>query len=608
MGTGTQITDARREVVLDSVKAEFERLLAAGGSPATQNTQLAAFMTSKPEFEAAGANTDDGCAWGRFTDGRLLILANNRFPDRSPPAPFVWGKRALKTYVSKSQQARLMHAFGANFSQVQVPITDMANYLRTDGQFTIAPGIEGDARLTALRAVSGDAFFYLNAHGGRGDTKAGTPVYSVGSSTLQNAATDAQAEVKSDFDNNLIVYFEGQTGDVPPRVEKTYGITAAFVNRYMSFSPNAVVFLNVCFSGDSQIPTAQFRNALHNKGAGAVLGWTVSCDARTAFDSARYFVDRMVAANTFEKENPEQRAFGVNAVLADMGRKGKDRDGGSFLKAAYKAGVNDVELRPTIERMIMDEFRDVLVLFGSFGDEPGEVTVNNVPGALVGSWANDILEIRIPLSGVGSEGPVVVKVHGKKSKERTLTSWRSTFSFNLPPPGGRNTLTESATLNVHIRLDVDDIRDEAGGVKKTNPSFIGFACAKDTTFTWATSGESRSITGALEEKWTGGGSPPLVRTAITGPQNAFSCQGAYDPSTKLISFGIQNGGPKTIFRKDTGTHDEMPLGQSAYQKNLDANWVGPVSDMGSGTTIIRWTQLLPTFSPPNNFYRKVGTK
>ncbi|MEQ1935908.1 MAG: hypothetical protein ABL962_18795, partial [Fimbriimonadaceae bacterium] len=370
-GNGTPIPDSQREAAIKSVNTKFKQLLIAGGSPATQNAQLATFMAAMPEFEAAGANSDDGCSWGRFTDGRLLVVGNNRFPDRSPGQPFAWTRRALKTYVSKSQQARLMHAFGANFSQLQLPITDMSNYLKTDAQFTIVPGIEGDARLTTLRTVSGDAFFYLNAHGGKGTTKAGVEVFCASSSTPHDAGTDALPEVRRDFDDNLIVYYTGQTGDVPETVATTYAITEAFVKKYMSFSPNAIVFLNVCFSGNSHLEVGKFRNAFHTKNAGVVLGWTKLCNSATAFDSARFFVDRLMAANTFQKENPEQRAFGVNSVLADMARKGKDKDGDSSLLASYKAGVTDVELRATIERLTMDEENDVLVLNGSFGDEQG---------------------------------------------------------------------------------------------------------------------------------------------------------------------------------------------------------------------------------------------
>ncbi len=601
-GNGPPVPDAQRESAIKAVNTKFKQLLIAGGSPANQNVQLSTFMAAMPEFEAAGVSADAGCAWGRFTDGRLLIVGNNRFPDRSVPDPFTWSPRPRAAFVAKSKQARLMHAFGPNFSQLQLPIVDMGNYLKTDGQFTIASGTEGDARLSTLRAVSGDAFYYLNAHGGKGTTKAGVEVFCAASSTPQNAGTDALPEVKQDFDDNLIVYYTGLTGDVPETVATTYAITPAFIRKYMSFSPNAIVFLNVCFTGNVHPQAGVFRKAFLDKGAGVVLGWTELCNSATAFDAARYFVDRLVAANTFQKENPTQRAFGVNAVLADMKKKGKDKDGPSTLIANYRISVTDVQLRPTIERMFMDEFRDVLVLIGKFGDETGQVKVNNVPVALVGAWTNDVLEVRIPVSGAGAEGPVTVKVHDKVSKERWLTSWRSTFTFILPPGGG-NTLKETATLTAHIRLDVDDYRDAAGGVIKPLVNPVGFSAAKDSVLTWSCSGESRSVSGVLQEKWSGGGQPPLLHTAISTPVNGFNCLGVYDPNTKFLSITMVNGGPKTIFRKDQGTTLNMPLSSGGYQKGLDPNWFGPVQDFSSGTTTIKWSQFIPQFPPPNAFYR-----
>ncbi|MEQ1933913.1 MAG: hypothetical protein ABL962_08555 [Fimbriimonadaceae bacterium] len=324
-GAGTPvitIPDAQREAVLQSLTDQFEQIVHAGGTVDSQIQAIAGVMAGMPEFEAAGHSSEFGSAWGRFTDGRLLIVGNNGFPSGAPGAPI---KRSNATFIAKSGNARLGHAFGSNFPQLQDPINDMARYLQVDGSYQIASPPEGKLRLSDLRAVSGDAFVYFNAHGGEGTTKSNQTVFIMASSTPQDAATDALPEVKADWDADRLAYYIGETGvsvGGVRQVAKTYGINEKFVKAYMSFGPNAIVFLNVCYTANPHLAVGQFRSAFLSKGAGVVLGWTQLCNSSSAFDAARFFVDRLEADDSLYVSGRSERLSGANRGVWKRARKG----------------------------------------------------------------------------------------------------------------------------------------------------------------------------------------------------------------------------------------------------------------------------------------------
>lgn len=595
--SGPPITDAARAAVIQNVNTQFANIVAAGGDVDSQNVAIAAVMSSMPEFEEAGADAEFDCAWGRFHDGRLLIIGNHPFPEGSSD-PFVHGD-AL-TFIATGVTARLGHMFGPGFTQLQTPIEAMSRYLQVDGSFQIVSPPEGKLRLSDYRAVSGDGFVYFNSHGGEGKTKSGQTVFTMVSSTPHDAATDAIPEIKADWDADRLVYYTGNAGYVNgvATYGTWYGINHKFVRDYMSFGQNAIVFLNVCYTANPHIDVGRFRSAFLNKGAGAVLGWTQLCSSESAFKAAKYFVDRLVAKNEFQPENPMQRSFLTLQVLEDMGREGLDRDGNSQLKAFYGTGITSVGLRPSIMTMRRDELNDYLVLHGDFGSQTGIVRVNNVPATLVGGWSDNILITRIPESGPGSDGPVVVEVNGKKSKERFLTSWRGTFTYRFQDSSPNSTLHEEVTANFHIRLDVDDYRETSGGaLLESDPR--NFYAAGDSTLTWSC---GRAVTDdkGVVLSWEGGGTPAFVRQSITVPSAKWTLLGAYDPTTRKLVFGIINGGPVTVHHRDGPDTFSFSSG-GGYDQTLNADWSGPPQGNSSGDTQSKFSALTVTWPPPNGY-------
>ncbi|MEQ1933912.1 MAG: IPT/TIG domain-containing protein [Fimbriimonadaceae bacterium] len=240
---------------------------------------------------------------------------------------------------------------------------------------------------------------------------------------------------------------------------------------------------------------------------------------------------------------------------------------------------------------------DYLVLTGEFGSEPGRVLVNNVPATVVGTWGSSTLLTRIPASGNGSEGPVVVEVHDKKSKPRYLTSWRGTYTYNYVDPSLRSTLTESATVNIHIRADIDVYRQNPGEVPQDQP-FRSFFAAADSSLNWACSGTLVDAQNVVIVRWTGGGNPPHSFSSPTTPSAKWICSGAFDPVMRRLTLSVFNGGPKSEFKFGEGTQMIFPQSSSAYDKILNADWSGPALDLSSPNTTSKWSAFAVSSVPP----------
>jgi hypothetical protein len=80
---GGEITVEQRTKALDDLASFHESL--PGEDPEADRQALVDYMTSRPEFEAAGI-VDGGSVWGRFADGRLVIFANKPRPSATAEA------------------------------------------------------------------------------------------------------------------------------------------------------------------------------------------------------------------------------------------------------------------------------------------------------------------------------------------------------------------------------------------------------------------------------------------------------------------------------------------------------------------------------------------
>ena len=89
-----------------------------------------------------------------------------------------------------------------------------------------------------------------------------------------------------------------------------------------------------------------------------------------------------------------------------------DHDGaiGANLVGFPRAGSTDPAiLSPTIERMLVDERQDRLVLHGGFGDQMGVATIDGSTVSVI-EWTKSKVTLSLPRDGKGSCGPVQLTV------------------------------------------------------------------------------------------------------------------------------------------------------------------------------------------------------
>ncbi|MBI4911550.1 MAG: hypothetical protein HY823_02330 [Acidobacteria bacterium] len=455
-----------RNTGIVAVEDQCRTLWAQNPQPAAFLQSVAGVMAGRNEYASTGVTLDGLCAWGLMKDGSLHIVAANRDPWRPPGGIAPTAMAAAGGAISPSSNARLLHAFGANF-EGQAPIDDVAGWLRSAG-WTLRAGQEGDARLATLKTVAGDGFFYINCHGGRVEIPGpgGTEkVYALQSSTLQDDNLEKIPEYKDDLAAHRIVHFTARNGDTKSILgisyadwDTRYGITASFVQRYMSFARDSIVFINACFSSRN----SEFIFACQQKGASVVLGWSEKLTSDTAYTRIRYFADRVLGANQYQKESPNQRPFPWDLVLQDMQAKGLTLDpgsGGMLLgMPASQSGIPPI-LAPSIRLLVVDEWARELKLLGYFGENPGKVTVDGNEVA-VKSWAPDEVLCDLPDQ---ASGDVQVKVRELKSNLRQLSEWRVPLHYTWNNFGDLAGLKFDGSATIRYRLDVGAFRRKPGG-------------------------------------------------------------------------------------------------------------------------------------------------
>ena len=477
--------DARRFAAIFAVEAQCRRLSATQPTALGFAQAMAAHMASDPAYIDAGFSEESLSAWGTFADGRAHIVTRNYVPTKTTAAAVAEPTiAALAKELPAAAKARLLHTFGAGFDGQQV-VTDISCWLRTAG-YQPANGSEGDGSLSVLRAVKGDGFFYINTHGGTG-RQVKSPifdaqVYSIQSSTLASLSLERTPEMQDDIANGRLTYMtcaNGETGSILgveyADFDTRYGITADFVAKHWSFSADSVVIVNACVSAlgtlrEGALFAAPFYNACLTAGAGVYLGWTNNVTSEGAFRVPRYFTDRLLGANEYQAEKPPQRGFGVDDVVEEMARKNLLKDAaGPAVFRAVRNGEAPL-LVPAIHHMVVDEFRDELVLQGAFGSRDAvpanacKVIVDGVEPEVI-SWTAEKVVCRLARDGAGSAGEVRVAVGPHRSNMRRISRWTLKLDYRWQDPD-RPGLTVTGKGTVHHRADVGRVRDRIGDAPK----------------------------------------------------------------------------------------------------------------------------------------------
>jgi hypothetical protein len=563
---------ARRLGAVAAVEDRSRELDRQGLSPAAFLQQVAAFMATRPEYQASGVDLDTFSAWGRFGDGRVHIVAANR--QAAPPAP---GSDQADVHLKAGAElpaatkARLLHSFGPNF-EGQTPVDQMRTYLNGKG-WTVRGGPEGGADVDLLKGTSGDGFFYFNTHGGRGEvsdpSEPDSKMYSIQSSTL--VGPDNEQKYASDLQALRLVHFTARNGEqirilgiaIAPDWDTRYGITYRFVDTYMGFSNESVVLINACYSSRND----SFANAFLRKGAGVYLGWSDILSAGTAYQAAPYFVDRMLGANQYsDKESPPQRPFPYDLVLADMAKKGLDTDSatGGKLQSRKKTGLAYPPIfAPSIRYVQMDEYEELLTLVGEFGADQPKVTVGGSERAPK-TWSATEIVVPLPQTGAGASGDVIVEVRGVKSNARQLTEWAIPLKYSWNNWGDLSGLKFDGNGTIRFRADVGGYRLVPGEA----PKYItrGGAPTKDSVLVTTASGSHTEFDSrgrpicTTTLSGTGNYVSPAALNHVPGTvlASAFSIDGKTKQAALGLAFGFL-ASPHTATSSGTDCSGSNPI-------------------------------------------------
>jgi hypothetical protein len=632
------ITPEARLQALGAVEARFTQLLNAGLTPAAVSQALAASLRERREFAAVGIDETLN-VWAEFTDGHLLIVSSDVRPTEDPAlaagadAQAASPARSASGLLPRPATARILHAFrGAH--AVERAVADLRGWFADPAVgYSVAPvSSQGDsATVEVLRAVSGDGFLYLNAHGGKGVLRSGDTIYSIQSATLVRPGNEAAYD--ADLDSLRLTYHTARNGLVNARgdtlTDTRYGITQRFVQRYMSFGDDAVVFLNVCWSTSAHAEPSALLAAFHSRNARTVLGWSRNVYDDHALKAVRYFADRVLGGNRFMAETEPQRPFDVEQVLLDMEGKGLVRDpkSGAILIARPRPGAAENSmLRPSIMRLAPDSSLTVaerfgtMMIHGQFGPatDPGRSVIirdrgQEVPLSIL-DWSPDSIRVRLKdrPSDPGFSGDVVVTSHGRKSNPRRLMAYSGPMVYTLRSLG---TQTLRVEMDLLARFDPDRVRRAPGEqpaaqmgplVTRTIPFFLAEA-------RWVASGAG-SVQGCTV-RWSGSGT--MSAATMLSLEGSYFYVGSLDPASRTLASTFDAYAPtryRTWDCKDESRSDDEFVSASSYdfaespegsiRMQIDPQWriVGATRTAtldGEGSITLQWSTItpMPAFDP-----------
>ena len=461
------ISEDDRHALLDALQ---DFLSNNGNLPLDEQAAAAlAYVRARPEFVDSDINEDG--VWAIFVDAVPLMLLFNREPDPEPLSILRPPTGRAPTEVPDSSTAALINTLGPAFADLT---PRYAPLLSGNGYTTVIDS----GSVESLRIFNNDGvYIFVGAHAG----KCGVPVlnangnfivtspgppprirlrteFGVWTSTVADRAT--VGPYMDDIANGrlgigMALHGNGQPGNRSSA--RHYWFTAAFVDTYMNFGLDSLVWFNACQSHNAL--SAAFVQACINAGAGLYVGWNRRTNGPDCLACGTFILDRLIGSNTTNpREIPPQRPFEYVRVWQDMARQGLPSG------LVYTAGSGNFGmLAPSIGYVLINEFDDEAHLFGNFGNPAAserEVLIGGV-SVDVKSWVPGKIVVDLPQNGAGSSGDVEVRVRGHKSNIRRITKWRFDVAYDwlhtgLPP------LSTAGIINLFFRADVGHYRDNPG--------------------------------------------------------------------------------------------------------------------------------------------------
>ncbi|MEM7137724.1 MAG: hypothetical protein AAF500_14165 [Myxococcota bacterium] len=419
------------------------------------------------------------------TEGLPILFINNRPPPEETLAPSAAPSNLVPKAPVLPDSRRFVAAAYDGGTQTA---NDVAALLTDAGYQRVSSG----AGLSSMRNYTDLAVLHLDTHSASflkfvpdGNGGFAATAYSFGLQTSTQVGKDTLGNFKDELiaQELLIAY----AMDEDYAIAK-FAVTELFIEKAWSFD-RGVVMLHSCFTGGEPFsPYAEsrcfgtcpanapdvldpslLRQAMFNVGAELIVSFDTYTNTGLARPSILHTFDRLLGANEYSKENPEQRPFDSDQVLADLQDRGLDsfempeRDDGapSTVNVVFfeEDGV-DMLLAPSIERMdVMDDSADpgggVLTLSGLFGPTRGKVMLDGVE-AMIERWADEEITARVPFESPGAGQVTVEFPDGVESNEVPLTEWRGTVTFSLRDT--TSSLLSEVEMDLRFRADVHRFR------------------------------------------------------------------------------------------------------------------------------------------------------
>ena len=455
---------------------------------AAWRAQIVNFLNSRPDINSAG-ETADG-VWAITSEGIPITMWNNRPPDPFDPEDVLPQAAALRTQTPGNVSARFATTVGSGFRLAGPRLS------RQLGSHGYTPSFDS-APLESLKGRRNESVFFFNTHGGEffmprfdnnGNFQTNSsgqalsdPVYGLWTGTKIDPTSHNHAQLRAEVQAKRLAvcaatasYTTNAAGQQVANNEWRYGITAAWINHYMSFPAenHASIWLGACLSGSAK--AAPLRSAFRAVGAEMVSGWTQNVNGDSVLTATSFLYDRLLGANEVQRPATPQRPFSYDECWTELRSRGlhlhPSLDNNTNLvntEIIYEGATGDETFgvfAPSIAYVLIDEISEQAHLHGIFGKPPEDarhVTIGGSDVAVV-SWEPRKIIVTLPRTGASSAGDVQVKVHNFKSNVRRISRWilNGTYKMTQPP----DPYVMNGTLKLIFRADVGEFRKVPGNV------------------------------------------------------------------------------------------------------------------------------------------------
>lgn len=503
-GSGGGTTD--RSALLDAASAKWDGISHA--DPGAASTEMVDWLRTQPAVVEAGV-TNDLIVYARLTDGTTAGWLDNAYLNgagRAAAAPVAAPPTGRAIPTGKTAYLFQSDLFTLD---AQRPGSDirpqMASILRQAG-YTV---VEGKGTFAEYRAISPTdcALLWTNSHGTLWEVEVGgerqTHYYMASSTSPSTSDNKPGGRYYDDLRTGRLITLKN------PGQPYFFWFSGAWLQNNVRFPLGGfAVWINNACEG---VTTPEMKDAAFHQGLSAYVAWDESVLWGIANQAALTLVDRMTGANAVDPTmTPAQRAFGLNAVVDEMGKRSPPLTvstveipwyfkyllpGRNSATAHLRVATNPFAgqptdqqfsiLTPSIQNLAVDQTADnetTLTINGIFGPIPGTVTIDGRTATVAsGGWGPSTIRCLLPPANQpGGAGNVVVEVGGHRSNPVPLTAWKLSIHTEtdarysgtvllIPGEGGPDVFGDQsgsthteADLEVWIRADVHTYRTSPG--------------------------------------------------------------------------------------------------------------------------------------------------